>query len=277
VTTQAQQSVPVVHLSNIKVTLEKRDVLSVNSFTLLEGEICALMGPNGAGKTTFLKLLLGMILKQTGGTIQLFGQTLNPHNQKLLHQLRRQVGYIPQQSLVAGEFPLTVREAVATGRSATIGLFKRLQPEDWQSVDYWLEELGIAGLAGRCLSEISGGEQRKVMIARAMAQNPRLLLLDEPTANLDMGWREQIIQTIQTLYRQTRMTFILVCHELETVPACCKRVVLINQGKLQADGPLEEVFTPRRIQELYGCQMSLSHRNGRYFAIPDPIPSASTL
>ncbi|MDI9402156.1 MAG: metal ABC transporter ATP-binding protein [Limisphaerales bacterium] len=267
-TTQTQQ--PAVHLENINVTLEKREVLSVDSFTLQEGEICALMGPNGAGKTTFLRLLLGMILKKTQGQIELFGQRITPLNQKLLNRLRRKIGYIPQQSMVAGEFPLTVREAVASGRSAAIGLFKRLQPEDWQAVEYWLQELGISSLAERCLNEISGGEQRKVMIARAMAQNPRLLLLDEPTANLDMGWREQIIQTIQTLYQQAQMAFILVCHELETVPACCKRVVLINQGKVQADGSLEQVFTPERIHDLYGCRMSLLQRSGRYFAIPAP-------
>lgn len=256
-----------IHLQNVQVMRERNLVLSVDDFRLEEGDVCAFMGPNGAGKTTFLNVLLGL-LPMAAGSVTLWGNKLSASDKTSWNQLRCQIGYVPQLSMVAGEFPLTVQEIVMSGCAAAKGFFKRLSKEERAEGLQWLERLGIAHLKSRCLNEISGGELRKVMLARAMVQHPRLLLLDEYTANLDMGWREQIIATIQSLYEETKLTCILVCHELETVPVCCKRVLLLQQGQVLADGAMESVFTPARIQSLYNCSMEIVHRNGRYFAIP---------
>ena len=135
-------------------------------------------------------------------------------------------------------------------------------------VDEWLERLGISALAEHGFGEISGGEQRKVMIARAMVQQPRLLLLDEPTANLDMGWRERIVETIQSVFEETKLALVLVCHELEVLPACCKRVILLDQGRVIATGNPEDVFTDRQVTVLYGHGLSVFHQNGRHAVVP---------
>ena len=152
--------------------------------------------------------------------------------------------------LAGSELPLTVREVVAIGRTARAGLFHPLSRDDWQTVDQWIERLGLAALADRAFSQISGGEQRKTIIARAMAQEPELLLLDEPTANLDLGWRERIVETVQTLYTQTRISVVLVCHELEVLPPSCRQVVLLDAGRVAATGSPEAVFTPERVAAL---------------------------
>jgi ABC-type Mn2+/Zn2+ transport system ATPase subunit len=178
------------------------------------------------------------------------------------------MGYVPQHFPAQCELPLTVREVVAIGRTGLAGLFRRLNKSDWKIVDEWLARLGISALAQRGFGEISGGEQRKVMIARAMVQQPRLLLLDEPTANLDMGWRERIVETIQSVYDQTKLAVILVCHELEVLPACCKRVILLDKGRVIATGNPEAVFTDGQVTKLYGSGLSVLHRNGRHAVIP---------
>jgi len=182
--------------------------------------------------------------------------------------LRRRIGYVPQLLPARSELPLTVREVVAIGRTARAGLFHPLSRQDWQTVDRWIERLGLASLADRAFSQVSGGEQRKTIIARAMAQEPELLLLDEPTANLDLGWRERIVETVQTLYTQTCITVVLVCHDLEVLPPACRQVVLLDAGRTAATGSPETVFTTERVSRLYGAALRAVHQGGRHAILP---------
>jgi len=175
---------------------------------------------------------------------------------------------VPQVLPARSEMPLTVREVVSIGRAGLAGLFRPLSKPDWQVVDGWMERLGIAALAGSAFHEISGGEQRKAVIARAMVQQPQLLLLDEPTANLDLGWRERIVETVQTLYEETRLAVVLVCHELEVLPSCCQRVVLLDLGRVLATGTPERVFTNQQVAALYGRGLAAVHHGGRHAVIP---------
>ncbi len=254
-------------ISNLRVTEDHKTVLSVDEASISDGEIVTIMGPNGAGKSTFLRTCQGM-QQRVCGEVFVFGQRLDVLSYSEITRLRRSIGYIPQHLPSRSELPLTVREVAAIGRTGLAGLFRPLNTNDWQIVDDWLARLGIAALAQRGFGEISGGEQRKVMIARSMIQQPRLLLLDEPTANLDMGWRERIVETIQSVYEQTKLTVVLVCHELEVLPACCKRVILLDQGRVIATGNPEDVFTDKQVTALYGCGLSVLHQNGRHAVIP---------
>jgi len=256
-----------IEVDHLLVSAGHRKILEVEQFAVGCGEMAAVMGPNGAGKSTFLRTCLGM-QRQVQGNVTVLGQPLCQLNALSLSHLRRSIGYLPQLLPVRSELPLTVREVVSMGRAGIAGLLRPLRQADWHLVDEWIERLGLSQLAERPFHEISGGEQRKTVIARAMVQEPRLFLLDEPTANLDLGWRERIVETLEAIYQSARLSVVLVCHELESLPPCCKRVLLLNQGQVLAVGAPEEVFDVERVGRLYGPNLTVSHRNGRHAILP---------
>jgi ABC-type cobalamin/Fe3+-siderophores transport system ATPase subunit len=244
-----------------------RCLLQVDRIRAETGSVVALMGPNGAGKTTLLRACLGLITVARG-EITVLGENVRALRGGSLASFRRRIGYVPQLLPARNEVPLTVREVVAIGRTARAGLFHRLTRPDWKVVDHWLDQLGLRLLSDDSFSHISGGEQRKTIIARAMAQEPELLLLDEPTANLDLGWRERMVETIETLYRRTHVSVVLVCHELEVLPPSCRQVVFLEAGSVAATGTPEAVFTTENVQRLYGSTLQAIHRGGRHAVIP---------
>lgn len=254
-------------LRAVTVQAGHRCLLDVLHLRAEVSSVVALMGPNGAGKTTLLRACLGLTTP-TRGDITVLGETLRALGGPALARLRRRIGYVPQLLPARSELPLTVREVVAIGRTARAGLFRRLSRQDWQAVDQWLDRLDLVALADRAFSQVSGGEQRKTIIARAMAQDPELLLLDEPTANLDLGWRERIVETIETLHAQTRISVLLVCHELEVLPPACRHVILIESGRVSATGSPETVFTAERVRRLYGAALRTVHQDGRHAVVP---------
>ena len=259
-------------LSCLTVHAGRRCVLDVDQLCADTGTIMAVMGPNGAGKTTLLRACLGLTVPSRG-SVTVLGENMFALRGAALAALRRRIGYVPQLLPARSELPLTVREVVAIGRTARAGLFHPLSRQDWQVVDQWLDRLGLAPLANRAFSQISGGEQRKTIIARAMAQEPELLLLDEPTANLDLGWRERMVETIQVLYTQMRLTVVLVCHELEVLPPACRQVILLEAGRVSATGSPEDVFTSARVSGLYGANLHAQHHAGRHAVMPGGGPS----
>ena len=256
-----------IHVENLVVHAGRRCVLEVPKLRVEVGSLLAVLGPNGAGKTTLLRACLGLAAP-TSGSITVLEEDVPALRGAALARLRSRLGYVPQLLPARSELPLTVREVVAIGRTARAGLFHRFSRADEQVVAEWIERLGLASLTNRAFNEISGGEQRKTIIARAMAQEPELLLLDEPTANLDLGWRERIVETIQQLHTQTRLTILLVCHELEVLPPACRHVALLEAGRLVATGAPEEVFTTDRVTRLYGAGLRAWHRGGRHAVLP---------
>jgi iron complex transport system ATP-binding protein len=256
-----------IDLSSVSVHAGRRPLLEIDRLRLDRGGILGLMGPNGAGKTTALQVMLGM-LRPSGGRVEILGRELSHLSGTRRTRLRSRIGHVGQRLPGHSEMPLTVREVVAIGRTARAGLFRSLAREDWQVVDQWIERLGLEHLALRGFGEISGGEQRKTMIARAMAQQPELLLLDEPTANLDLGWREVIVDTIETLYCQGEMAVVLVCHELEVLPPSCSEIVLLQHGKVAATGSPVEVFDSARVRSLFGPGLEVIHHGGRHATVP---------
>lgn len=244
-----------------------RCLLDIEQLRAEGGSVVALMGPNGAGKTTLLRAGLGLA-RPTRGKITVLGEDVRSLHGVALARLRRRIGYVPQLLPARSELPLTVREVVAIGRTARARLLHPLSRRDWQTVDRWIEQLGLVSLANRAFSRISGGEQRKTIIARAMAQEPELLLLDEPTANLDLGWRERIVETVETLYTESRIAVVLVCHELEVLPPSCRQVILLEAGRVAATGPAEAVFTTESVRRLYGATLRAIHQGGRHAVLP---------
>ncbi len=144
-----------------------------------------------------------------------------------------------------------------------------LEPADLSALSWCIGEIRES-LAAQVegYGEISGGEQRKTLIARAMVQQPQLLLLDEPTANLDLGWRERIVRTVEDLIVEANLTALLVCHEVEILPTCCRRVVVLREGNLIADGTPEGVLTDDLVASLYGQGLRVLHTSGRHAVVP---------
>lgn len=256
-----------IEINDLHVRVHHRTLLTMARWSVCRGEFLGLLGSNGAGKTTLLRCCLGM-QRYASGHIQVLGEPLERLGICHLTRLRQRIGYVPQLLPVRSEIPLTVREVVAIGRSGAAGLFRRLNRRDESIIDEWVERLGLAPLARQGYGEISGGEQRKTLIARAMVQQPEILLLDEPTANLDLGWRERIVQIVEELYRTIRLTVVLVCHELEVLPPACGRVTVLRDGKLVADGTAAGVITDDLLKMLYGPGLSVLHINDRYTVVP---------
>ncbi len=244
-----------------------RCLIDIEHLRAEAGSMVAFMGPNGAGKTTLLPACLGLAAA-TRGEVTVLGVDVRGLRGAALARLRSRIGYVPQLLTGRSELPLTVREVVAIGRTARAGLFHPLSRDDWQAGDLWIDRLGLARLAARAFSQSFGGEQRKTLIARAMAQEPELLLLDEPTANLDLGWRERIVETVETLCSQTGISVVLVCHEPEVLPPSCRQVVLLEAGRVAATGSPEAVFTTERVTRLYSATLRPVHQGGRHAVLP---------
>lgn len=256
-----------IECDSLVVRASGRAILDVPRLAVSQGELLGLLGPNGAGKSTLLRCLLGM-QGAVRGRVSVLGADVGTLSSGELARLRRRIGFVPQILPARSEMPLTVREVVAIGRTGMAGLLRTLRREDWLIVDEWIERLGLGVLATRGFSEISGGEQRKTLIARAMVQQPELLLLDEPTANLDLGWRERIVETIGELYDSMKLTVVLVCHELEVLPTSCGRVVVLENGRLRADGSPQDVLTTSTVAALYGPGLCVVRSAGRFAVVP---------
>jgi len=256
-----------IELRDISVRAGGHTILETEHLAFNSGEFVAVMGPNGAGKSTLLRTCLGF-QRSVRGHVSVLGSRLDALNGLRLTRLRRSLGYVPQALPARPEMPLTVREVVSIGRAGRVGLLRPLRALDHRVINEWLDRLGLGPLAGRAFHELSGGEQRKAVIARAMAQEPQWLLLDEPTANLDVGWRERMVDLMESLYAGRKLGVILVCHDLEALPPCCRRVVLLDSGRVLADGEPDEIFSPERVARLYGPGITVHHHAGRHGILP---------
>ncbi len=258
---------PDIVVDQLRVVAGGRTILAVEHLSVERGEVVAVLGPNGAGKTTLLKTCLGL-RRPTSGRVSVLGQDVAEIGTGALTRLRRRVGYIPQELAAHSQMPLTLREVVAIGRTGLAGLLRPLRAADWRIIDDWIARLGLGRLSDELYANLSGGEQRKALLARAMVQEPRILMLDEPTAHLDLGWREQIVHTLERLYEQTHPTVILVCHELEVLPTCCRRLVLLQDGRVLDQGTPDRVLTSARIAALYGPGLRVQHMGNRHAVVP---------
>jgi len=254
------------HLSKTKVKHGRRVILNIDNLQIPSGAFVGVIGVNGAGKTTLIKVCCGLI-KPNQGTIKFDGIDLATLSSWSKCNLRKRIGYIPQATEYNAELPLTLREVVAMGRISVKPLLSWLSKEDYEHTDYWINKLGLTGQRNQTFRSLSGGEQQKVLIARAMVQDPAILMLDEPGSNLDFNWKYQITSIIDQLYQQTHITVLMVSHETDLLPPSCSRIVLLHEGKILADDTAEKVFTSGALERAYQCRIETVDVSGRKYII----------
>jgi zinc transport system ATP-binding protein len=204
-------------------------VLTDVDLTVEEGEFVAIAGPNGGGKTTLMRLVLGLA-RPASGSVRLFGEPAHRFSR------RATLGYVAQRAQIGGHGPVTVREVVSAGRLAQGGLFGPLRARDRAIVDDAVDDVGLAERANARLSELSGGQQQRAFIAKALAGEPSLLILDEPTAGVDAESQESLARLLGRLHEDRGMTTLYVSHEFGAVEGIVDRLVLVRGG-IVFDGP----------------------------------------
>ncbi|MAH39323.1 MAG: iron ABC transporter [Dehalococcoidales bacterium] len=211
------------------------------------GEILGLVGSNGCGKSTIIKALSLVILPHSG-KILLGGKALSQMSRR---DLSRLLGVVPQIPLLPSAF--TAFEVVLMGRNPHLGLFQYEGPKDMAIAGWAMEKTQVKHLAQRRISELSGGEIQCVVIARVLAQETEIVLLDEPTANLDISRQVEILDVIKSLCQENALTVVAALHDLNLAAEYCDRLVLINNGQIYAEGTPAEVITTDNIQAVYGA------------------------
>jgi iron complex transport system ATP-binding protein len=214
------------------------------------GETLAVLGGNGAGKTTLLRTLLGLLAPLDGG-VEVDGRPVRDFTPP---ERARRLAYVPQQHVPP--FAFTVAEAVMMGRAARLATFARPGAADHAAVDAALARLGIAGLAGRAVTEISGGERQLTLIARALAQEAPMLILDEPTASLDFGNRARVLAELDRL-RGAGLSIVFSTHEPDHALVHADRALLLADGRSLASAPVAEALTAENVTRLYGVRVRL--------------------
>jgi len=253
-------------LSNVRVRRGGRTILEIDDLEIPAGAFVGVIGTNGAGKTTLLKTCAGLI-KPTQGAVRIDEVDLVKLGPWARCKLRKRIGYIPQSAEYNADLPFTVREVVAMGRTSLKPLLVRLDRQDYAVVDRWIKALGLADRRDQTFRSLSGGEQQKVLIARAMAQEPEILMLDEPCANLDFNWKYQISEIVERLYRQTHVTVLMVSHETGVLPPACSRIVLFREGRIVADGEPDAVLSPEVLQRAYDGAFRIVAAEGRRYTV----------
>ncbi|MBI3922817.1 MAG: ABC transporter ATP-binding protein [Armatimonadetes bacterium] len=227
------------------------------------GEFVALLGPNGAGKSTLLKLMLGQ-LRPTSGEVRLFDQ---PVSRMSANQRARLVAYLPQRVPVA--FPFNVEQVVMMGRYPYWKGLGLETESDWRIVEDSMDQMGVTFLRERTWETLSGGEQQRVLLASIMAQEPEVILLDEPTTFLDPHHQVEVLRLLSALNRQGR-TLVLSTHDLNGAARTCARLCLLHQGVLFADGPPEDILRQDLLSSVYGdgLRVAADPATGRPIILP---------
>jgi iron complex transport system ATP-binding protein len=224
-------------------------VLHDINLTIEPGEMIGLLGPNGSGKTTLIKLASG-ILKPDKGEIKMDGSSLSQLNRKTI---ARSMAVVPQQFYIP--FAFTTSEVVMLGRIPFIKAFAGETVADREVVNNALESVGISELSERRFDELSGGERQKVILAMALAQQPKILLLDEPTANLDINHQLETLERVRSLNLQEGLTVIAAMHDLNLASLYFDRLVLLKEGRISADGTPAQVLTEDKIREVFSTSV----------------------
>ena len=222
--------------------------LSDVSVAIQRGSLTGLLGPNGCGKTTLLKLMAG-VLRPHEGTITLGGRAIDSISRR---ELARHIAVVPQETHPA--FDYTVLEMVLMGRHPHLGVFQLEGPEDVALAHDALAATGSSHLAGRAYMTLSGGEKQRVVIASALAQAPDVLLLDEPTASLDLAYQMEVASLLGRLNHHRGVSMVLATHDLNLAASLCSSLVLVRSGRVLAHGPTREVLTVAMIQRLYDVE-----------------------
>lgn len=230
-------------IKNLYVSYDDNLVLEDVTLTVRDGEFLGIIGPNGGGKTTLLNTILGLV-KPDKGIIRIFDKPID--------QSRKEIGFVPQFSSFEISYPISVRKVVMMGRLGIKGLFKGTSEIDEQIVNDSLEKVNLTGYGGRQIGELSGGEKQRVLIARALATKPRLLILDEPTASIDQATGKIFYELLEELNKT--ITIILVSHDIGAVSKYVKKIACLNRTLIFHDS--KEV-TKEMVEHTYHCPVDL--------------------
>lgn len=237
-----------IHVENLNISYRDELVVTDVDVNVKNGSITAIIGPNGAGKTTLLKGMLSLVSTVSGQTTFYDG--------KNLAQVRKYIAYVPQKSMVNWDFPTTVRDVAVMGRYVHLGWIKRPSREDYRLADEALEIVGMSKFHNRQISELSGGQKQRVFIARALAQKPELLILDEPLQGVDIKTEQTIIDTLKELQSQGK-TILAVHHNINNVDQIFDDVIMIN-NRLVAAGKVHDVMNAGNLSQAYENNLYVS-------------------
>lgn len=233
----------IVETQNLCFSYNNEPVLENINIQIKRGEFIGVIGPNGSGKTTLLKLLFGLLHPKTG-TIKLFGKDISSFNEWC------KLGYVPQRLAVADpSFPATVEEVIEMGRFSRVGLLRRLKSHDYAVMKKVMDFFELSELKDKRVSELSGGQQQKVFIARAMASEPSLLILDEPTTGVDVFAEKHFYERLSKLNKKLGITLMLVSHDIGMVTSYVGRLICINRRLLACPAHLHDV---EQLRDIYG-------------------------
>ncbi len=233
-----------IELKEVGFAYNKKDVIKELNLTCQEGEFIGVIGPNGAGKSTLLKLLCG-ILKPRKGKIFLYEKDIGDMGHR---EIARLIGFVPQETHFTLNFP--VEDVVSMGRFPYLNPFQRLSRQDREAIEKAINQATITEYRNRPVNSLSSGERQRVVIARALAQQPKILLLDEPTSHLDLHHQYRIMELLDDLNKKG-MTIIIVNHDLNLASLFCGRLVLLNKGTIWATGSAREIINTRTLREVY--------------------------
>lgn len=235
----------IIEFKNVNFSYTSEKVLDNINFSIKKGDFVGIIGPNGSGKTTLLRIILKLLYPQEG-EVKLFGEAIGKF------RAWEKIGYVPQKvTQLETKFPITVEEVISLGRTSRMGLFGRLTKKDIFAVARAEDIIDIEKLKSKLITEISGGQQQRVFIAKALASEPEVLILDEPTTGVDLESQENFYNLLEKLNKERRLTIILVSHDIGVVINEVKTLFCINKSLLYRGSPRD--FTKSdRLGELYG-------------------------
>lgn len=240
----------VINLSGVSFRFEKENVLEDISIQVEKGDFVGIIGPNGSGKTTLLRIILGLLIPQQG-QVALLEKPIREFNEWF------RVGYVPQKAHKNDHvFPMTVEEVVLQGRIARVGLFRGLSTTDKAAAKHALKMVGMDHMASRLITELSGGQQQRVFLARALASEPELLILDEPTVGVDIESQEEFYDLLSELRTKQGLTLLMVSHDVEVVLNEVNKIICLNK-RLVYQGTPQKFIKGEYLEKLYGQKRSL--------------------
>ena len=260
---------PALAFEDVRLRIGPREILRGVTLELGRGEMVGLAGPNGSGKTTLLRVASG-VLPAGAGSVRVRGRPTASFSRR---ELARELAVVPQDAQIA--FPFRAGEVVLMGRSPYLGPLGFETGADVRLAEEAMARVGIASLAERSILELSGGERQLVMVARALAQDARVLLLDEPTAHLDLRYKIVVLDLVREFVRTGRSALV-VSHDLTLAARTCDRIALLREGALMATGAPADVITPQNLRTTFGIDADvLTAPDGTPLVVPR-LPAAST-
>lgn len=264
---------PAIHLDHIIAGYKDRTVLKEISLTIQPGEMVGILGPNGAGKSTLFNVVSGL-LAPTAGTMRIFGMDLwrTPPRERA-----RAIAVVPQELDIP--VPYTVEEVVMMGRTVSLGRFSGPGHHDRQAVERAMVYTDVVDIRSRPLNELSGGERQRAIVAMVLAQEPRIILMDEATSHLDINHRLEIMQLVERLNREEGVTVMMISHDLQMAAEFSRRLIVLHNGQIAADGTPAVVLTPEMLRRVYNCEVCVCQdpKSGGLSILAAPrLPAAGT-